>query len=188
MPLQIHGNTYVTVAERVTESHEKNEELSITTEILKDIPVVIKATVTTKKGVFTGISAANPDKAIEKMNPYEVAETSAVGRALGFAGYGSVDSIASADEINKGGYDTPNKIKTDIKCPICNGEMWDNTKNKLNPKAPDYKCKDKNCKGVIWPSKDKFEHYDAEGNGLTEEQYKKYTEGTDEIDINDIQF
>ena len=38
-------------------------------------------------------------KAIEKASPYEVAETSAVGRALGFAGYGIVGGIASADEM-----------------------------------------------------------------------------------------
>jgi hypothetical protein len=30
--------------------------------------------------------------------------------------------------------------------------MWDNREKKTNPKAPDFKCKDKeNCDGVIWP-------------------------------------
>jgi hypothetical protein len=29
--------------------------------------------------------------------------------------------------------------------------MWDNREGKRNPKAPDFKCKDKNCGGVIWP-------------------------------------
>lgn len=30
--------------------------------------------------------------------------------------------------------------------------MWDNRERKTNPKAPDFKCKDKaNCDGVIWP-------------------------------------
>ena len=36
-------------------------------------------------------------------------------------------------------------------CPKCQGEMWDNRENKRNPKAPDFKCKDRNCDGVIWP-------------------------------------
>jgi hypothetical protein len=40
-------------------------------------------------------------------------------------------------------------------CPQCGGGMWDNrgtpSKPKTNPKAPDYKCKDKSCDGVIWP-------------------------------------
>lgn len=100
-PILIHNRQYVTVAERVTEAHKDLDKISITTEVLSQNPVVIKATVTTKKGIFTGISAANPAKSIEKQSPYEVAETSAVGRALGFAGYGAVDSIASADEIHK---------------------------------------------------------------------------------------
>ena len=28
--------------------------------------------------------------------------------------------------------------------------MWDNRGKKTNPKAPDFKCRDKNCTGVIW--------------------------------------
>jgi hypothetical protein len=102
--ISIHGRDYITVATRVQLAHEdlKDKDFSITTEIVSQEPVVvIKATVSTVRGSFTGISAANPAKLIEKQNPYEVAETSAVGRALGFAGYGSVESIASADEMYK---------------------------------------------------------------------------------------
>ena len=36
-------------------------------------------------------------------------------------------------------------------CPKCQGPMWDNRVGKRNPKAPDYKCKDRECDGVIWP-------------------------------------
>jgi hypothetical protein len=39
------------------------------------------------------------------------------------------------------------------KCPKCGGPMWDNRSSKRNPKAPDYKCRDKNCDGAIWPPK-----------------------------------
>jgi len=155
MPIQIHGNEYFTVAERVTQAHADVKEktlaggqvlidaLSITTEVLYQSPVVIKATVVTKKGTFTGISAANPSKAIEKMSPYEVAETSAVGRALGFAGYGMVDSIATADEMNKASADesdptdnwaasTPAPLKTDLgDCPKCGApNAWSVKSNK----------------------------------------------------------
>lgn len=100
--VKIHGKDYMTVAGRVQLAHEQLKKLTITTEVLP-IPdmVVVRATVTTDKGVFTGISAANPSKQIERQSPYEVAETSAVGRALGFAGYGAVESIASADEMVK---------------------------------------------------------------------------------------
>ena len=97
MSVQIHGKTYITVAERIKEAG--SDLIGLDTQVLQHEPTVIKATVTTKKGTFTGISSANPSKLIEKENPYEVAETSAVGRALGFAGYGVIDSIASADEV-----------------------------------------------------------------------------------------
>lgn len=103
MSINIHGKEYITVAERVKAIHEAEKSFSITTELLNNDPVVVKATVITPKGTFTGTSYANFDKAIEKQSPYEVAETSAVGRALGFAGYGLVDDIASADEMYKAG-------------------------------------------------------------------------------------
>ncbi len=31
-------------------------------------------------------------------------------------------------------------------CPNCGGPMWDNREGKTNPKSPDFKCKDKECK------------------------------------------
>jgi len=40
---------------------------------------------------------------------------------------------------------------TKPQCPICQGDMWDNREKKTNPKQPDYKCKDKECKGLFWP-------------------------------------
>lgn len=39
-------------------------------------------------------------------------------------------------------------------CPKCGkADMWDNRETKKNPKAPDYKCRDANCDGVVWPPK-----------------------------------
>lgn len=31
--------------------------------------------------------------------------------------------------------------------------MWDNVLTKRNPKAPDFKCRDRLCDGVVWPPK-----------------------------------
>ena len=46
-------------------------------------------------------------------------------------------------------------------CPKCGGEMWDNRESKRNPRAPDFKCRNKpkmqggpGCEGVIWPPRD----------------------------------
>jgi hypothetical protein len=128
--INIHGKEYVPVSERVRMAHDELKQLSITTEVLENSEVVvIKATVTTPKGVYTGISSANPMKAIEKTNPYEVAETSAVGRALAFAGYLVEQGISSADEMNKALKSeqvTPSAVTegtsgsvTGSKCPEC---------------------------------------------------------------------
>lgn len=135
MSVNIHGKEYVTVAERLQEA--KDHIKSISTEVLYQTPVVIKATVVTDKGSFTGISAANESKAIEKQSPYEVAETSAVGRALGFAGYGIVEGIATADEIVKASFPDDKSVEQIVKetdlgtCPKCGAaNKWSSTKNK----------------------------------------------------------
>lgn len=42
-------------------------------------------------------------------------------------------------------------------CPKCGGATWDNREKKRNgemkPNAPDFKCRDQRCGGVIWPRK-----------------------------------
>lgn len=40
-----------------------------------------------------------------------------------------------------------------VACPKCGGPTWDNRGRKTNPRAPDFKCRDKGCDGVIWPPK-----------------------------------
>ena len=49
-------------------------------------------------------------------------------------------------------------------CGKCGGAIWDNRgPTKKNPKAPDFKCKDKSCDWVAWPPspKDPFVWADA---------------------------
>ena|SRR5216117_353346 len=70
-----------------------------------------------------------------------------------------------------------------MNCPKCEGPMWDNRAKKRNPKAPDFRCKDENCDGVIWPPKGEETEsapkrtwrrtdtgWQAAGNGLDERQ------------------
>jgi hypothetical protein len=54
-------------------------------------------------------------------------------------------------------------------CPKCGGRMWDNRLTKRNPKAPDYKCRDRSCDGVIWPPKPGKAEKDEPGKVLSEE-------------------
>ena len=118
--VKIHGKDYITVAGRIKMAHEACKTISITTEVIPNGgSIVIKATVTTDKGVFTGISAANPQKMIEKESPYEVAETSAVGRALGFAGFGVDVAVATADEMQKTTTETPKEAPPLNQCSEC---------------------------------------------------------------------
>ncbi len=104
MPVQIHGKQYVTVAERIAQMHEASDGVTvvISTEVVRDTDtsISIKATVTCAAGTFSGHATSRYEAGgIEGQSPLEVAETSAIGRALGFAGYGAVEGIASADEV-----------------------------------------------------------------------------------------
>ena len=112
MPVEIHGKQYATVNERIEELHKKyNGCVSINTELLEtqgDV-VRIKAIVELKEMVegqevtsntFTGhAEEVIGSSMINKTSALENAETSAVGRALAFAGFQTDASIASADEV-----------------------------------------------------------------------------------------
>jgi hypothetical protein len=50
-----------------------------------------------------------PPNSADGKSPIECAETSAVGRALGFAGFGVIEGIASADEMQRGESHTPER-------------------------------------------------------------------------------
>lgn len=103
--VNIHGKDYLTVAGRVELAHQDLKDgLTIATEMVRasDKGILFKATVRTPKGEFNGHSyAAFSSQGITGQSPIEVAETSAIGRALGFAGYGIVEGMATADEVVK---------------------------------------------------------------------------------------
>lgn len=107
--IDFKGKAYVLVSDRVLYFNEQYPEGSITTELVSspnDDLVIVKATVKPNdKQTFTGYSQATWGEGyINKTSALENAETSAVGRALGFMGIGVIESIASADEINKTSY------------------------------------------------------------------------------------
>jgi len=102
--IEIRGKKYTPVVERVKEAHKLDEKVSITCEITENGQrVTAKATVIFKGKTYTGHSQAVYGKGMMGDVALEVAETSAIGRALGFANIGLIDGIASADEVRKAG-------------------------------------------------------------------------------------
>lgn len=101
--INIKGKEYVPVVERVKEAHRLDDTVSIVTEVVSndDKRVVVRADVRFNGRTFTGHSQAEWGKGLMGAVALEVAETSAIGRALGFANIGLLDGIASADEMRK---------------------------------------------------------------------------------------
>ena len=100
----IQGKEYAQVPERIKAFRSVFPEGMILTEIVScdNGVVVFKATVMTPDGKVLGIGHAYEKEGssfINKTSYIENCETSAVGRALGMAGFGIDTSIASAEEV-----------------------------------------------------------------------------------------
>ena len=100
--VKIHGKEYKTVALRVAEFRAKHPDYTILTELVEanDVLVVMKATISAA-GMVIATGHAEEVRSASKINSQaamEVAESSAVGRALAFFGLGGTE-IASADEV-----------------------------------------------------------------------------------------
>lgn len=94
--INLQGKQYAPVSARVEQLHKDKDDCSITTDTtFSDGYVIIKATVSFGNRIFTGQSYGQTkgQKAFEKL------ETTAVGRALAFAGYLAGGEIASYDEM-----------------------------------------------------------------------------------------
>jgi hypothetical protein len=99
-------DNYVTVAERLTMAHD--QIVTVVTEppvLLTEAMGYIRTTVALKDGRSATATASFrldlQNRSAQATNPLEDCETSAIGRALGFLGYGSSKSIASRDEIQE---------------------------------------------------------------------------------------
>ena len=117
--IKIKGKDYVLVSDRVTYFNETYPDGAITTDLVSEPTsdyIIVKATVYPEYGVgnkrhFTGYSqAVIGDGMVNKTAALENAETSAVGRALGFMGIGVIESIASADEMTKASFNPAPRI------------------------------------------------------------------------------
>jgi hypothetical protein len=94
-------NIFSKIGGRLRLAHEENDQLSITTEIIKydSNLAVVKAVSSTMKGNFPGLgmSSVERDHSIAPAI-LELAETRAIARSLRFAGYGV--EYCSAEEIS----------------------------------------------------------------------------------------
>lgn len=107
--IKIKGKDYVLVSDRVSYFNENYTNGRIETKLVSDPTsemIIVKAVITpdssNNERFFTGYSqAVIGDGMVNKTAALENAETSAVGRALGFMGIGVIDSIASSDELAK---------------------------------------------------------------------------------------
>ncbi len=61
--------------------------------------------------------------------------------------------LADATSDDAGSDASVSPATDDPACPKCSGRMWDNRLTKRNPKAPDFKCRDRSCDGVVWPAR-----------------------------------
>lgn len=102
--VDIKGKDYAQVNDRVKAFRELCPNGAITTDILDmaDGVVTMKATVYDEEGNILGTGLAQEKESssfINKTSYIENCETSAVGRALGFAGIGVDGSMCSAEEL-----------------------------------------------------------------------------------------
>ena len=104
--VNIHGKEYATVAYRLTCFRQLHPDGQIVTTLEKDDDgvIVMKSEIWLDRSdgfpIATGwAEEVRGSSNINKTSALENCETSAVGRALGFAGFGSAEQIASADEV-----------------------------------------------------------------------------------------
>jgi hypothetical protein len=103
--VNIHGKEYSTVAFRIHQFRSDHPDWQIHTEVIElDADhVVMRCDICDSAGVHQATGHALETRNASKMHQtsyVEIAETSAVGRALGFLDYGSQEmQIASADEV-----------------------------------------------------------------------------------------
>tara|TARA_Y100001938_G_scaffold151183_1_gene247020 strand:+ start:1312 stop:1833 length:522 start_codon:yes stop_codon:yes gene_type:complete len=142
MPVEIHGKQYVTVNERIQMFHDKYPNGAIHCHIVEDSPegvirisAMVCPDVDNSDRHFSGHAEEIVGSTqINRTSSLENAETSAIGRALGFLGLGVMESIATADEVanavhQQSGY-YPNEDEITLFSELVEHPVFDGTKRK----------------------------------------------------------
>lgn len=107
MSVNIHGKRYTTVSERVTAAHAAGGFAMLSSQVLPlgdtgRLYCRVEIRIGDRRYIGSAEVKLNAKPGTADGDaPLECAETSALGRALGFAGYGSDEAIASADELRR---------------------------------------------------------------------------------------
>jgi len=144
MPISIHGKEYVLVNERLDEFLSENPKATVETNLAKQNAMTDTATgdmcnqyivqakiipnpIEEPEVFYTGYAEERDNNGfINKTSALENAETSALGRALAFAGYGSAQSIASGEEVLRA-----TQVRKNIDPTTTSLDKLDRLKNKL---------------------------------------------------------
>ena len=132
MPIEIHGRQYRTVAERLSEFRAKypvTDGWAIITDVrTPDADTVIARCEILTNGTVVATGHAHErwetGKAINATSAYEVAETSACGRALAFFGLSTDEEIASADEVSRAQAEQDAEYDRQVKHMACVRDNW----------------------------------------------------------------
>lgn len=103
-PVSIKGKDYIPVSMRIAEVNASNmiPRFQILDSKFFEFGGLnlCQVTVEIEGKIFKGTASVNiGGRGVDATNPIENAETSALGRALGLAGFGSLESVASAEEV-----------------------------------------------------------------------------------------
>lgn len=133
----IHGKNYADVKERIRAFRSVYPEGAISTKIIEldDQHCVVKADIFNENGSLLATGTAQERIATTKFKDkvVEVAETSAIGRALGVAGFGIEGGVASAQDMERFN-ERNDDYQKGMMCHRCGRKITD--------------CADKD--GVVW--------------------------------------
>ena len=162
----VQGVAYPKISGRLRLAHEKNDSVSISTEIIQfdEKVAVVKAVCQTNKGCFDGIGMASVERDKEIAPALlELAETRGVARSLHFAGYGLDCGAEEVSHINSNGFEaylqkTPVKISapTSFTPPHENKGGNGDGNRRLTAKQHKYILK---LMGSKWSSKSEMDDY-----------------------------